>query len=510
MANFPLPVRGAFRLRVVKDLWHHRALSVVVAVGLVEVVLLAVGRLDMVLYAAGGGLCALYAHGLPFAARARTLALVVLGMTAGAGVALTTAALTESTAVRVAVAALLAAAHKVVCDATRIGPPGNVIFTFVAASAAFVPQTLAQVPAHAGLMLLGGAVAWLVCMAPALVRPHAPERLAVARALEARARTLPGGGTARTRHEATAAVHAAWHTLRTARAGAHLAGLERLLARAEATGPADPARLAEWARTLRRTGALPDPGPAVRTPAPSRRLRTVRPRGPALRHLLPLGLRVFLGSALAGWGSMVLGVDRPYWAVVTAAAVFAANTTLSWHRALQRVLGNLLGVLLFTVLVPFTATGAVALIVTALACNFAAEATIARNYWLASAFVTPMAMIMTEFADWQPAWQLVTDRWLDTLVGAAAGLLACFAVPNRRAGHRLGAALDRLEDELAAPVTREARLTAALLELREAADIASGEWWSPALPERRIAAAEERGHLMLAGRPGDGRSVTVS
>ncbi|MDX2649246.1 FUSC family protein, partial [Streptomyces sp. PA03-1a] len=247
------------------------------------------------------------------------------------------------------------------------------------------------------------------------------------------------------------------------------------------------------------------PPPSVGT----RTGRAGRPHRPGLRHLLPLGLRVLLGSALAGWGSMALGVDRPYWAVVTAAAVFAANTTLSWHRALQRVLGNLLGVLLFTVLVPFTATGAVTLIVTALACNVAAEATIARNYWIASAFVTPMAMIMTEFAGAQPAGRLVADRWLDTLVGAAAGLLACFAVPNRRAGHRVGAALRRLEHELAAPVAREARLVAALLELREAADTASGEWWSRALPERRIAAAEDRGHLMLAGRRGDGRSVTV-
>ncbi|MFF7215816.1 FUSC family protein [Streptomyces sp. NPDC008238] len=514
MSAFPLPVRGVLRLRSVQDLWHHRALGVVAAVGPVEVTLLALGRLDLVPYAAGGGLCALYAHGLPYAARARVLALVVLGMAAGTGLALTTAALTQSTPLRVAVAALLAAVHKVVCDATRIGPPENVIFTFVAASAAFVPQTLGQVPAHTGLTLLGGAVAWLVCMAPALVRPYAPERAAVARALEARARALADGGAPGSRHEATVAVHTAWHTLRGARTTAHLAGLERLLARAEAADPADGDRLTAWARALRRTRALPDPGPAARTPAPSVGTRTGRagrrPHRPAPRHLLPVGLRVLLGSALAGWGSTALGVDRPSWAVVTAAAVFAANTTLSWHRALQRVLGNLLGVLLFTALVPVTATGAAALIATALACNVAAEATIARNYWIASAFVTPMAMVMTEFTGAQPAGHLVADRWLDTLVGAAAGLLACFAVPNRRVGHRVAAALQRLEHELTAPVAREARLAAALLELREAADTASGEWWGRALPERRIAAAEERGHLMLAGRCHQGRSVTVT
>jgi uncharacterized membrane protein YccC len=193
---------------------------------------------------------------------------------------------------------------------------------------------------------------------------------------------------------------------------------------------------------------------------------------------------------------MALGVDRPYWAVVSAAAVFQANTVLSWHRALQRALGTLLGVLLFTALVPLTDTGRTALVAVALACQFGAEATIARNYWLGNVFVTPMAMIMVQFAGAQPTRQLVTDRWLDTCVGVVAGLLACYLVPNRRAAGRVDAALDRLDAALA-DGSRD-RLTAALLELRESADTAAGEWWSSALPEERIATAERRGHRALA------------
>ncbi|GAA4221836.1 hypothetical protein GCM10023075_11470 [Streptosporangium album] len=41
-------------------------------------------------------------------------------------------------------------------------------------------------------------------------------------------------------------------------------------------------------------------------------------------------------------------------------------------------------------------------------------------------------------------------------------------------------------------------LTAALVELREAAEVAAGEWWQRALPEERIAGAEQRGHRTLA------------
>lgn len=221
--------------------------------------------------------------------------------------------------------------------------------------------------------------------------------------------------------------------------------------------------------------------------------------GEVVRRWRVVGM-VFAGAAVAGWGSMALGVGRPYWAVVTAAAVFAANTTLSWSRAIQRVVGNLLGVGLFTLVAPVTRLGAVALVVAVLALQFATEAAITRNYWLGSVFVTPMAILMGEFAGTRPVAELVADRWLDTCLGAVAGLLACVLVPDRRAARRVRAGLVRLERMLAGtpePGERD-RLRAALVEVREAADVASGEWWTGALPHERIAAAERAGHRRLA------------
>lgn len=50
------------------------------------------------------------------------------------------------------------------------------------------------------------------------------------------------------------------------------------------------------------------------------------------------------------------------------------------------------------------------------------------------------------------------------------------------------------------PATGRARdrLSHALVELREAVDVASGEWWQPALPPGRVAAAEQQGHHTLS------------
>ncbi|MET8542566.1 FUSC family protein, partial [Kitasatospora sp. NPDC004799] len=314
---------------------------------------------------------------------------------------------------------------------------------------------------------------------------------------------------------------------------------ERLLVRAEAAlaGSARPeedaARYLGWARDLRRGRPLPSPDlteaeaaePAVRRPGPRPPLRRALRPGSAL---LPIALRVAVGCAAAGWLSLALGVGRPYWAVVTAASVFQANSTLSWQRALQRVLGNLLGLLLFTAVLPVAHAGPVALIGLGLVCQLGAEATIARSYWLATVFVTPMALLMTEFAGPQPAGALVADRWLDTCVGALTGLAACLLVTNRRTATRLGRALAGAEaaghralaavsaadagnaadaadaaDAVGAAGTPEAHaartgLAAALLELREAADTAAGEWRRPALPHQRAAATEQQAHHLLA------------
>ncbi|WP_218026048.1 FUSC family protein [Nocardia miyunensis] len=567
-----LSLHGVFRMRPAADTWRRSAVSGLIALGVPEVVLVATGHLPLAFYTCAGGLCALYGHGLPYAARARALGWVIFGMIAGVGVALTTAALTEAAAVRVLVLALLAGVCKLVCDASRIGPPGNVIFTFIISAAGFLPVRLAELPEHLELVLCGGVLAWVVCMAPALVRPHGPERLAVARALTATARLvrLPASdpAAARARYDAAAASHAAWHTVRlvpgdTPRRVAGIAALIRLLVRAESlaaaaqsgpqvqdgpgfptaaahsertptlpigSGHTDPSeraaeadRLAGWARELRSGRPLPAVDCQVaeqhqirgiamqrdadHAPSGIRRvLSAFRPTSPGF----PLATRVSVGAATAGLLSVALGVDRPYWAVMTAAVLIVANTVLSWHRTVQRLLGNLIGVGLFTALVPLT-VHPVALVAVALVCQLVVEATISRNYWVASVFVTPMALVMVEFAGAQPAGRLALDRWLDTCVGAAVAVAICFAVPNRRAFDRVALALCELDAVLAraretlssgrADQDVRRRLAGALVEVRESADVAAGEWWSTEVPEERIVASERAGHQVLAQLP---------
>ncbi|MEU3346729.1 FUSC family protein [Streptomyces sp. NPDC006700] len=521
-----LPLTGVLRLGGPSDIWFKPALSVVVSVALPTLTLLVLGRLDLAMYTMAGSLCALYAHNRPYAARARALAWVVLGMIGGLAVALVTASLTTDPVVLVTVGALMAAVQKALCDATRIGPPGNVVLTFISSASLFAPQTLGQVPAHLALALAAAAWAWLVGMAPGLLRPHGPERRATAQALNAAAAHAAtgesGDGHARTRAAAAAAVHAAWRTLLST--GARTAprrALERLVVRAEvalaAPADADPERLRTWARQLCGTGPIPEAG---ETAADTDELLGVdaettaphRPWWTLLGPLTPIVVRTALGCALAGYASLALGVGRPYWALVTAASLYQANMTLTWKRGIQRVVGNLVGVLVFAAVAPLAHISGLALVLLCMAFNFGAEALMGRNYWLGSICVTPLALLVVEFAGYHEPGELITERAVDTVVGALVGFVAAVAVTNRRAGDRIEhalAAVDRareraarlLAEERPAPAALESArrsLTAALVDLRATADAASGEWWQRALPQERVVLTEQSAHRTLA------------
>ncbi|MER5542795.1 FUSC family protein [Streptomyces sp. NPDC002589] len=522
-----LPLAGVLRLGRPSDIWFKPALSVVAAVAPPNLTLLALGRLDLAMYTMAGSLCALYGHHRPYAARARVLAWVVLGMVGGLAVSLLAASLTGDAVVLVTVGAVMAAVQKTVCDATRLGPPAHVVLTFISSASLFAPQTLGQVPGHIGLALAAGAWAWLVGMAPGLLRPYGPERRATAQALNSAAAYADTRGTAdghaRARAASAAAIHAAWQSLLApgARPDRTRRALERLLVRAEvalaAPADTDPARLRAWARKLRGTARIP----RVESPRESAdellgvETELAQPRRP-LRHrlapLAPIAARTAIGCALAGYASLALGVGRPYWALVTAASLYQANVTLTWSRGIQRVVGNVVGVLLFAALAPLAHLHPAVLVLCCLALNFGAEALIGRNYWLGSVCVTPMALLVTEFAHAQNPAELITERVADTLVGALVGFGAAVAVTNRRAGDRLEHALTTAERarESAARLLAEPHpapralesarraLAAALADLRATADAASGEWWQRALPEERVVLAEQTGHRTLA------------
>ena len=91
-------------------------------------------------------------------------------------------------------------------------------------------------------------------------------------------------------------------------------------------------------------------------------------------------------------------------------------------RALQRVFGTLLGVVLFALIRMADATGAW-LVATLVLLQFAIEVVVARHYALAPTFITPTALTIAAAARTSAPGPLVRERIVDTLFGAAVAIL---------------------------------------------------------------------------------------
>lgn len=163
--------------------------------------------------------------------------------------------------------------------------------------------------------------------------------------------------------------------------------------------------------------------------------------------------------------------------------VFVGSAALFLPQRLDQVPGHLA---LTAVAAPLAHLGPAGLIECCLASAFGAEVLISRAYWLGTICVTPMALLVTEFARPAAVTELMTDRVMDTLIGAELGFAAVLAVTDRRAGVRTAraltgceAAVDDARLALDAPVTDSAalekarrRLTAALADLHTVAESA--------------------------------------
>ncbi|SFR72459.1 Fusaric acid resistance protein-like [Agromyces sp. CF514] len=142
-------------------------------------------------------------------------------------------------------------------------------------------------------------------------------------------------------------------------------------------------------------------------------------------------------ALLAGAAALALGIGHPYWAVVSAVAVIPpARAAHTAQRAVHRVAGTLVGVVV-TALVLWPDPPAWVLIVVIAVCQFGAELLVGRHYGAALVFVTPLALVVVHLASPVPVFGLLADRVLETVLGAAVGLLAVLAAKRLAEADRL-------------------------------------------------------------------------
>jgi uncharacterized membrane protein YccC len=418
----------------------------------------ALGDVAAGLMATIGAFTSLYGSGRPYLVRAVQLALTAVAFALAVALGIAAASVPWLGVLTVAVIAMLAT---LLSNALRIGPPGAYMFTLAcAAGTAMGAEHLSAV--HTGLLVLsGGALAWVLHMAGALVRPRGPEKSAVAAAGEAVARYIEAAdGPARdtARHWAAVAMHESWVALVNDQPAsphpestlARLRGVNRELHRLFAENMAATARhrplgpaAAAFARDLAHQAGDPHRGVPVTSDAlplgrPGRLevLRRAVGRGSPLRVVVA---RVGVAALVAGFIAGALGVERAYWAI--AAAVLILHQGLDWVRTLQRGLERLVGTwagLALAALLLSAHPSGLGLVVTVAVLQFAIEMLVVRNYALAVIVITPVALTIASGG--RPVADLggfVLARGVDTTLGCAVALGVYALTPQRFTAPRL-------------------------------------------------------------------------
>ena len=416
-----------------------------VAMGVPLLVLLATDHLDLLAFAAFGGFTSLYARNEPYRLKAKLLAVTAVTLVLAVAAGTSVAALSDSVVASSLVVALVAGLTKLVSDAVRTGPPAGLMPTFACAVCAELPLQPRDIGTAVAVAAAAAAWSWLVCMAGWTVRPHGPERVAVARALEAAAARSASVGTdaeTRARHVAAVAIQRAWQAVGAGgRGDRRRQQLEALVAQAETamrdarlssdTGGGPPAGAAEELRglaaRLRRPVGIPDVTltrdeadevaglELLRREAP--RLRSAWPRLSPSAPYVPLAIRVAVAAAAAGVLAHLVGLGHTSWAAVSAVAVLqSVNLTTTVNRGIQRALGTATGVVLGVATLAFSPSPAVAVVLVILF-QVLAELTVMLNYAMALVFATPLALLLAHIGAQTSTTVLVRDRMLDTLLG---------------------------------------------------------------------------------------------
>ncbi|MCO7272784.1 FUSC family protein [Cellulosimicrobium cellulans] len=421
------------------------------------------GRPDLAAFASLGALTSLYGRYDPYRRRAALLATVGALMTGTIALFTLLAVVGAPPLATTAAVAALAASATAFCLLVRTGPPGATIVVFAAGAGLAGSPDLGDLVPRVLAGASGALLAWLVCMAGALVRPTAPAHLAVRRAADAvtvAAREAPpGAGTsaavarqASRGAGASAAVAREASHGRDAAPGArptdaappvpsrHAARAARLaVARARdvladdaswrlprGAVPALARELDEIERALDALGV-----PRDDTAAPVRTSLTAQARSRVRGPWRLATARVGISGLVAGGVAAGAGLGHAAWATMGSTAVLQGESARhAVVRALQRGAGTVAGALLAWPLLAaplgFWGTAAVVVVL-----QTVTETIVGRHYGLAMLTITPMALLMTSLAHPADPAGLALDRALDTVLGAAVGVLAVVLVHPR-------------------------------------------------------------------------------
>ncbi|HIW92308.1 MAG TPA: FUSC family protein [Candidatus Corynebacterium avicola] len=435
------------------------------AVALPALIAYLAGREDAMLMIAGGGFTVIFGEGLPFRTRWRVMAtagtLLVLGSVAGGFVGTVVWAQNDGdpgwwllliAAFTTGVAGLAGFAQ----NALRLPPPGTFFMVMLAGGSTMIAKQDWN-PVEAGLWTaLGASFAVCVGMMPGILpsRRRAPETASVERfeTMVAEYRSATSHTVAET-HQVKTQAASTWNTLRHA----------GLVTGGEQVDDSSP-QLVRRCMTayLSITGFLESTG---QDSTGRQAVGTVPLLQPSNRYLIyrsltldshatVTALKIMIASITAGVIGVALGFDRPDWAVVSAMVIlqWGPDRRPGTARSIHRLIGSVLGVLLFAVFHLLELDG-LSLLVALAACQFVAEIFVVRYYAMTVVAVTPLAMMMGGALQ-QPLGPGVLARIAEVAIAIACSLVVLWFVLRGADARRAAVQVDNCIQSMGALLGR--------------------------------------------------------
>jgi uncharacterized membrane protein YccC len=450
------------------------------------------GNLEYGLIAGMGGFTYLYVFNIPYAQRAKKLFFVVLGMTLVS--ALGTLAAPYPLVVAILMG-IIGSASIFIFGALKIKGPSAIFFVLVFAMTTGMPVHPELVLFRACLIFLGGVLSWVLAMIGWLFDPHGPETGVVKKVYSELAAFLDSVGTEQfneTRHRVMSDLKEAEETLavgyipwRNTDLFNRLVILNNhantiflyVLENFSKTNVKLPSELGEFIREIANSLDLKNKSESVSkkillpeemkesvlqlfakiTDAdaimnePTSKINQVTQISkPSIRTSF-LGAFdknsiVFINAVRFGIFTIIAAIIayefefiRPYWVPLSCVAVMSGFTIVAtYHRAIQRAFGTILGILIASLILMTHPTGFI-IAVLILLLTFITELFIVKNYGLAALFFTPNALLMAESTSHGSFTftYFASARLIDIFTGITIGLIGVFFVGRRSASSRL-------------------------------------------------------------------------
>ncbi|MCK1981230.1 MULTISPECIES: FUSC family protein [Peribacillus] len=465
-----------------------KALSAGIAAALPVFIGLLFGNLSYGLLAGIGGFTYLYVFNQPYRQRAKKIFFVMVGLALSVILGTLLAPYQLGTAIMMGI---IGASVFFVFGALKITGPSAVFFVLSFALATGMPVDQSLAPLRGVLVLMGGALSWIICMLGWFFNPHGPESLAVEKVYIELGAFFDSMGTETFNKARQRTVLAMKHAEDTLLAGVSNRRSKDELKRLYLLNEhANAIFLEALEITLNKKIVMPpELGQSVRALAGSIASGTKNKKmilqpdqmtyeveelfmmiydadaimnepvhkidqaatisKPSLKTIF-LGAFdknsiVFLSSVRYGTILTIAAIiaysadfNRSYWIPLSCAAVMSGPTIIAtFHRAVQRTFGTVIGLLIASLILAAVHNEFIIVLII-LSLTFITELFIVRNYGLAAMFFTPSALIMAEYSSQSYDFGFfATVRITDIVVGSLIGLLGSLLLGSRSASSLL-------------------------------------------------------------------------